>query len=423
MALIASFGLASVAVISTVDVQQGTNRDHASKEAIAAADAGANIAMLRLNRYAESLPAKVCIGPSGETQPIGENGWCPPAPTESVGGASYHYSVSPYSPTAGIQIVSVGTASNTTRRVAVSLIPEPGKPVFEGEPLIGEEGIEFNGSSAVIETNMGTNGSITKSGNSNPKLCGNERKGYGKEAPTPSCEGVVTEGKKVLPPVVPPTDIATDNSNCRLANTCTNREVDTVSKENGNGGGNGNTTNGVTFNSSGRELNITGSSTVLTMGGRNYWLCKLVVKSGTIIVPFGSEARIFIDTPEHCELPSGAVQVEFQGNSTIKSSGFNPSQGFYEVPGIYVVGNGAVHLAGNSGADELMLYAPLSEVELKGSATWTGMIAGKKLLIGGNPTVTSNEHIKQPPLNYKALLLRTRYVECSGPATKPNAGC
>lgn len=51
MALVASFAIASVAVMSTVDVQQGTKRDHDSKEAIAAADAGANIALLRLNRY------------------------------------------------------------------------------------------------------------------------------------------------------------------------------------------------------------------------------------------------------------------------------------------------------------------------------------------------------------------------------------
>ena len=46
-AMIASMALASAAVISSVDVQQGTDRDHDSKKAIAAADAGANIALLR----------------------------------------------------------------------------------------------------------------------------------------------------------------------------------------------------------------------------------------------------------------------------------------------------------------------------------------------------------------------------------------
>ena len=53
--------------MSTVDVQQGTKRDHDSKEAIAAADAGANIALLRLNRYLPSLSHRPPVHrPNGE---------------------------------------------------------------------------------------------------------------------------------------------------------------------------------------------------------------------------------------------------------------------------------------------------------------------------------------------------------------------
>ena len=50
LATVASLGLAGAAVMSTVDVQQGTKRDGGSKSAIAAADAGASLARLRLNR-------------------------------------------------------------------------------------------------------------------------------------------------------------------------------------------------------------------------------------------------------------------------------------------------------------------------------------------------------------------------------------
>src|SRR5215213_7454926 len=68
-AMIASFGLASVAVISSVNAQRGTKRDIASKNAIAAADAGAGVALLRLNRFQKSLtPETPCIGPAGEVQ-------------------------------------------------------------------------------------------------------------------------------------------------------------------------------------------------------------------------------------------------------------------------------------------------------------------------------------------------------------------
>lgn len=410
MALVASFGLASVAVISTVDVQQGTNRDHASKEAIAAADAGANVAMLRLNRFVSRLtPTTPCVGPSGEAQ-TATNGWCPSSPTETAGGATYHYSVSAYSEAAGIQVVSEGTAGKVTRRVAVSMTPEVGKNVFENEQLIGEQKIENNGK-VVVEASVGTNGNVSKSGASG-KLCGNERIGVGKKTGStwvPECEGVVTEGSKTLPAVVPPTNIATSNSNCRLSATCTNStEVDTWTKKNG-------------YNPATREVSVSQNST-LTMGGENYWLCKLEAQNGTIYMPVGAHVRIFIDTPEHCGLPSGATQVELKGS--LQSSPYNPAQGFWEVPGIYVVGNGAVNIGGNSSnPDNLTLYAPLSKVEISGTAEWVGMFAGREIILSGNPSVKSDQRIKPPSITYPPLLLRSRYVECVGTATTPSAGC
>ena len=56
-AMIASFGLASAAVMSSIDSQRGTTRDQYSKNAIAAADAGASVGMMRLNRYASRTSA------------------------------------------------------------------------------------------------------------------------------------------------------------------------------------------------------------------------------------------------------------------------------------------------------------------------------------------------------------------------------
>ena len=59
-------GLAGAAVMSSVNVQQGTHRDGDSKSAIAAADAGANVALLRLNRYASAFStATPCLGAAG----------------------------------------------------------------------------------------------------------------------------------------------------------------------------------------------------------------------------------------------------------------------------------------------------------------------------------------------------------------------
>src|SRR5690349_16270740 len=58
----ASLALGGAAVMSSVDVQSGSKRDGGSKSAIAAADAGANVAMQRLNRYGDALSAeKPCV--------------------------------------------------------------------------------------------------------------------------------------------------------------------------------------------------------------------------------------------------------------------------------------------------------------------------------------------------------------------------
>jgi hypothetical protein len=133
--------------------------------------------------------------------------------------------------------------------------------------------------------------------------------------------------------------------------------------------------------------------------------------------------RIFVDTPEHCGLKSGETQVEITGGN-ISSTGYNPDQGTYSVPGIYLLGNGAVKLAGNSGTNELVLYAPESEITITGSATWIGLIAGKSLNIPGNPTIKSDPNIKAPEFSFTSLLRRTRYVECTGgTAPTPGASC
>jgi hypothetical protein len=421
MALIASFALASVAVISTVNVQQGTHRDHDSKEAIAAADAGANIAMLRLNRFLPSLSTSTpCIGPSGEEQKPSAEGWCPATAAEPVGGATYQYWISAFKSDGSLEVVSLGKSGSVSRRVSVAMDSNFEDPVFADEKLIGQDNIEFSGASPYIKTDIGTNGSIEPSGNSHPTICGNDRHGPGKEAPTPSCSGTKTEGEKSLPNLSAPENIENENSNCRLAANCPNRnDVDSYNK---------NRTSTKPWDSSHSIINVTSSAT-LTMGGRDYWVCGLFVNSGEIVMPVGSSVRIFIRTPEECKLAPGAIQVEITGSGKISSTGFNPQQGFFEVPGIYVLGSGEVRLEGNSSGNkelknEFMLYAPESHIDIGGNASYNSLIAGKSLNIHGSVYVESNPRIKEPELFYESLFERTRYVECTGASVSPpNSSC
>lgn len=419
MALIASFALASVAVMSTVNVQQGTKRDHSSKEAIAAADAGANIALLRLNRYMSSLStAQPCIGPSGElqtpTKSLSGVLWCPWTPSEAVGGATYKYAVSAYPEGGAINVVALGSSGTVSRRVNVVLKRLSGKKVFADEKLIGQDQINLEGG-PIIETDIGTNGSIYTSGG--PTICGDDRHGIGQEAPTPSCGGEKTEGNKTLPEIAPPTNIATENDNCRLAQSCTGTktgQVDTYSKK---------TSRTDPWDAEHRAINVASSQT-LTMGGNNYWVCEVNIQ-GKLYMPVQAHVEIYVDTPAHCGLKSGSSQVNIGAGAVIESSAYNPAQGLYEVPHIYVLGNGAVKLVGTPGStNEVVIYAPLSEIDVGGNATWNGMLAGKTLKIHGNPVIKSDPNIKEPEITFASTFQRTRYVECIGAtAASPNDSC
>lgn len=414
MALIATFAISSVAVMSTVDVQQGTKRDHDSKEAIAAADAGANIALLRLNRYLPSMTlAHPCIGPNGEYQ-TAVSGWCPATTTESVGGATYSYAVSAYAGNSTpLNVVSVGSSGTVKRRVNVALTTTKGKGVFADEKFVGQDKIEVNGNIR-IEADIGTNGSITKNGSSGT-ICGDERHGVGKEAPTPSCSGVKTEENRELPPIVPPANIATENANCMLAQKCTSGpyvgKVDTWTKKNPWSG------------ATSRIIDV-GSNGSLTMNGNDYFVCQLNVGPGTLYMSAQAHVRIFIDTPQNCGMASGATQVNIGGGGNIVSSGYNPKQGIYEIPAIYLLGNGGVTITANSGTNHVLIYAPQSAIDFGGGAEWIGMIAGKSIYMHGNPFFKSDSNLKEPDITYAGRFLRTRYVECTGAtASPPNASC
>ena len=429
-AMVASIGFGGAAVIASVDAQRGTGRDQDSKSAIAAADAGADVAMLRLNRFYGSLSAtNPCVGPSGESLSESTPGWCPPTVPESVGGATFSYQVSAYAPGAGLEVVSVGEAGGVGRRIEVGLISYNDQKVFADERLIGQDGIVLEGTPDV-RTDVGTNGDIESDGSGT--LCGDVRHGTGKSAPEPDCDGGVQEGNKDLPPIVLPENLATVNSNCRLSVTCLGAlgkidktQVDPYMGANGKESRKAKKP----WDAEERTINIDGNST-LTMGGGDYFVCGLFIENGKLIMAgaLDVQVRIFFDTPENCGLSDGDTQVRITGNAGIVSTGYNPDKGMFNVPGLYVMGSPNIStnidLSGNSGTNELMLYAPYSDVEIGGSATWIGMVAGKSLRLHGNPTVESDPGIDPPDIFFTSLWEPTGYIECTGAsASPPDASC
>ena len=283
-AMIASMGFASAAILASVDVQQGSTLDAGSKKAIAAADAGSNVALLRLNRFKNSITAaKPCVGPAGEAQ-TPSAGWCPATAPEKVGPATYSYMVSAFKVGSELSVISVGTQDGVSRRIKVGLTNTEVENPFANEKLIGKNGVTLKGG-VVLKTDLGTNGGIENNAENGKSavICGDLRHGKGTPAPKATdCHNKIIEGEKEVPEVLPPANIGTENSNCRLTWTCVKstynpngiNEKDTYCH---------NSCSLPHWNAGTRTLEITSNNT-LSMGGKDYFVCRLIIKSGTLIM-------------------------------------------------------------------------------------------------------------------------------------------
>src|SRR5262249_7885467 len=181
-AMIASMGLASAAIMTSVDVQEGSHRDSDAKQAIAAADAGASVAMLRLNRYTTSLSSSSpCIGLSKGslvTTKIESDGWCPSV-AGTLGDGTFSYRTTPFISGGNLTVVSTGTSGDVSRRVATGMKIISVGNILEGEGLIGQGDINLEENSDV-RVSVGTNGNVGIDNNAN--ICGNVRHGAGEKA-------------------------------------------------------------------------------------------------------------------------------------------------------------------------------------------------------------------------------------------------
>ncbi len=432
-AMVATLGLGSAAVLSSVSVQQGSHRDSDSKSAIAAADAGANIALLRLNRYASVLStSNPCLGVSSGSlvlSKVSADGWCPEV-TGTVGSSSYAYRTTPLSVTGTMTVVATGSDGVVSRRVAVGYKTTTIGSALANEGMIGLDDMTID-NVADVKVGVGTNGNITIGNNAN--ICGNVRYGVGKKPNwgnnSTQCQGYgVTEGNVTLPPVssIMPTNLATVNSNYRLV-TCTQTkptrlpagcQEDTYT----DGWGKNSPWNPET-----RTLSTGGKSTI-TLSGGDYFMCKLILANNSHFV-MGSQAnvRIFFDTPENCGLTSGAKQIDLGNNADITATDYNASLGKFNMPGFYLMGSPTiptkVEFSNNSGSNEFLLYAPQTEVLVKNNATYKGVIAGKKVHFEKG-TFEQDKGYEPPQIGGATIFERQSFVECTGSTgSPPNANC
>jgi type II secretory pathway pseudopilin PulG len=436
---VAALGIASVAVMTSIQGQSGVVRDQQTKSALAVAESGVEQALLHYNRN---------VAPC---QPAGEGEWCGPVTGMSVNGGSVEYwarltdseGCGVGNEVSCVEIVSQGTVDNVTRRVDVfastlSSEDSPNKGPFYKASVISKETLTLD-SNAVIHTGTETNGNIELK--SNARQCGQASVGIGKKlTKEPNTgyyndAGCTSPGSTVLEqevtlPAVDQGEAATKNDNGRLFSQ------DLVSGNKADACWSG-------FNASGqrttkcgpeRELLVEGNSAV-TLGGTVYSFCKLALKNNSAFyIESGANVTIYFDSPEDCGYTSATTQLELQSNSRITSATGKPISiamlfvGSETIPTrILLNSNTAVN---GPCEQNFVIYAPLSEVELNSNSKFCGAIAGKVVHLDSNAeiwTASGSEEFSLPeyeapptPPHYTPF----RFVECSATSgTSPDSGC
>jgi hypothetical protein len=419
---VAALALATTSAVVTIKAQSGVSRDQSSKEALAAAEAGVNAALLRYNRVVTN-GANSCVVSSGGgtvylTRPSG--GWCAAVEGTTTNG-SYTYKVAPASTNGEMEVVSIGTVNDVTRRVDVHARSSSGQSIFSDAGVKSLDSLTMDAASE-IRSSTATNGDLVLS--SNAKLCGQSSVGVGRRVLLQSnaghhaettCAGVGSATQKPLDlPPVNPGNSATVNDNGRFFSLDLRQPANDSR---------------VTWDPATRELNLKQSSS-LTLGGRVYSFCKLTMSSNTAIyIAPGSNVVMYFDSPENCKQPSGTTQLNLSSNSRITSTGGGPANAAILMVGSSVLET-RVQLNSNTQVasscnQNFVIYAPRTIVDLDSNSIYCGAIAAKSIHMDSNSRLFQDSGASNFVLPYAhPHYVISRFVECSTePANPPDAGC
>lgn len=437
---------AAAGAVAATTALRGSSRDHDSKAALAAADAGANLALFRQNQVATS-DTLFCVVESlsqllVSQGPLGD-GWCSQQ-SGQVGDASYTYrtkvdpavqvtvSGQPVTVTRRISVVSTGTADGVTRRVKETALAPTGEALFGNAGTMGVDSVTIGGSANVSLASgaslggVGTNGDILVQDSG--LLCGSAMYGYGHgidfEGSGSQCPAFQnSEAQFNLGAPVPPS--SDENTRIVNANTLGNDTLSPASALTN--------VNRFQFNSSTRVLSLK-SNTTLTLGGGTYRLCSLSLSgNSSLVIASQASTRIYILGPDDplCNITDGGAgdldgaangtitQLAMTGNTSIASTSNDSTDA-----AILMVGSGSVStrasLTGNAKQNEFVLYAPRTDIAATGNSTYVGALAGKTLSLSGSVSVeipgTATDFDAEVVTRYE----RERFVECS--ATVPSGG-
>jgi hypothetical protein len=434
--LLAALGMAGVAVSTSIQGQGGIVRDQETKSALAVAESGVGQALLQFNRH--GLVSSNPCEPVSPTPPDAK-GWCAEVTGTTVNDGMVSYRVKPISsvlPSGEIawtemEVVSVGTLGQVTRRVDVTASSSSGQGIFIDATVKSKDGINVS-SNAEIHAGTATNGDINLEG----LLCGAATVGIGKdllgkgdyfsEIDCGAAGGEPPENEIDLPPVVQG-GAATKNDNYRLFTLDRISGNKTTACFNGfNGAGKVDSSCGP------RELRV-GSNSSVTLGGGVYSFCKLTLSSNSsLYIAPGKNVKIYFDSPEACNYQDGVTQLELNSNTRI-----TPISGNSGSAALYFVGSPdlstSIYLNSNTSVEEdvvcqqnFVIYAPYSDINLDSNTWFCGGLAGKTVSLASEAQIWTSSGISEFFLPLLAPhYVTSRFVDCSVGAavTAPNEGC
>jgi hypothetical protein len=434
--------IASVAFAMTINAVAANNQashDRGVKRAVAAADAGLQVADYRMNKLTPSSLLCVVRGVASQLaiEPLLIDGWCR-AQTEELGdGASYSYRVSAGTgilqsgqsllqrkvvatgcvlPGATTHAQCMASSASVKRRVS-STIGSPSGQLFPAKGVLSKETLLVR-NNGYLESDAASNDDVVI--NNNAEICGNVT--YG---PAPDdifdtsnnsvfdCPGKVAvkaPAEFLLNPVdANPARLANDNS--RIGN------LDTK-------------TGTVDWNPVTKVLKVMNNST-LTLTGDTYSFCYLEVRNNSRLIiasraPGRPPLKIFIDRPELCPLAgSDKGKVNVSQNAVVENQTTDPSMVQIYVEGSTLLDTD-VEIENNAMVSmHMTVYAPNSIFTLENNGEFHGAVAGKRVTVLNNAGFFWDDRAGSITTGTSILYQRQSWRECTAknPGATPDAGC
>jgi type II secretory pathway pseudopilin PulG len=436
----------------SLQLSDSTNEDRSSKRALAAAEAGLQTAVYRLNQI--DVPSTQCLADAPVNPGAGSE--CPVSTPVSLGsGASFRYYVTPEGsanecvslPDQGNMptdrcVTAIGIVNGVSRRLQVRVANQPGPPTFSQVGVLGKTQV-FMGNSSKVWSDVGSNGNVT----------------MGNSAEIHKPGGVDVDGGILRGPG---STYSTEGSSQQIAANpdfkfvpafefpAIDFEAAEAAALNLQPGWSkpGNSTYGTSGNTKG-HFTVTGTS---TLPAGTYLFCRVFLQNSTQWRFHGSQpTKVYVDSPDRVGSPcygqpepagtfwaDNSVLINqnagkehlvdfFIGGTSLNGTRSRPSSWcspagsppkYEECRSDFILGN-SVHFSAS-------VYAPTTTVEANNSVHWWGAIGADKIRFNNSVEFKLTKAVNERPPGSQGAALRTAWGECRPDptvASNPESGC